>query len=284
MAKRHFYIIVTFLLFVLVGCESNSEKVERKIKGVHSEIKAIIESTDLSDYIEGDISFKQTEIITSEEKKVFMFNIIVPISPSYLDLDSSKRYELLGNTTQEIFDYQGDDNRLGMPKGMPLETTNEERIKHQSIILEIGNEEDTYTISLDNEEVRETRVDNEGVLNNVVFADVKDESYVIFKNGNVLNEGEYEVIGNYANRKKEVDQSTSSSNKLSNWNSLSETNKTHIVSSILSKLSGSGFEVNSDESYFVAALDAFYEGGHTNNTTIEEAIKLVGFSGGVISQ
>ncbi|WP_066060006.1 hypothetical protein [Robertmurraya korlensis] len=143
-----------------------------------------------------------------------MYNVLLPIKSSFLELDSSKQFALLRESTQEIFDFQGDDNRPQRPKGMAIIDEGGERIKFQSLILYFGdNKNNNYKISLDNEEVRTFRADNGGEINNIIFATISNKEYVILSSGRILHEGEYDKIDEWAFIKSDSNYKQNESNE-----------------------------------------------------------------------
>lgn len=206
--------IAMITLLLINGCKSHEESLNDGIQKKQSEINTIISESAINEYVEAEIDFEQYDTIINNDKTVFMYNIFLPIKSSYLELDSIKQYELLRDTTQEIFDFQGDDNRYGRPKGMEILDTNGERIKFQSLFLYFdGNKNNTLKISLDNEAVRTFRVDNNGEIENVIFANISKEEYVILGSGKILREGEFEKKGEWAFKKSDSNYELSESNE-----------------------------------------------------------------------
>lgn len=191
--------LLIFIPILLIGCKNNEKSLEEGIQENKNKVKSIISESAIFDYIEGDIKLEQFDTIVDDDKTVFMYNILLPINPSYLELDTSEQYALLREPTQELFDFQGGDNIYKTPKGMSILNADGERIKYQSLILYFDdNKQNTFKISLDNEELRTFSVDNEGVINNVIFATMPNDAYVIFNSGMILHESEYEKIGEWA--------------------------------------------------------------------------------------
>lgn len=297
---RPFYLVIFLLL--LTGCQSHEEKLESGINEIQENLQMIISESEISDFIEGDIKFDQYDTIISEDKTVFMYNIVIPVKLSYLKLEPSKQYRLLKEPTQQIFEYQGNDNGINQPKGMPIFETNDpydplvinydERIKHSSLILTFGNSNDTYTISL-NDEYEKILNSSSGELKNVIFGNISNEAYVILSNGELLHEGQYVEDGNYAFKETSSDESTQTTTEYeqnslapnNEWNRLSSSEKYDWVVSYLVILQRQGYTIHVNVDYFIEALDVYYDGSIPNDTmTIEEAIKTVGFGGGVISK
>ena len=195
-----FFLLVFLLL--LTGCEPDEEKIASGINEIQNEMKTIILESEIANYMDSEIQFDNYETLRdqgkSEDETVLMYNIILPMNPSFLELEASKQYQLLIEPTQKLFDYQGDDNRWGVSKGKAIGDYVKERIKHELLILTFGNDTDKYTISLNNEQVKYTRVDNNGELKNSIFANITNEKYVILFTGGLLPEGEYTVMNNYA--------------------------------------------------------------------------------------
>ncbi|MGE7121787.1 hypothetical protein ACQKIC_16345 [Peribacillus sp. NPDC046944] len=270
------------MLLVLSGCESDEEKIKTGVNKIQEKLNTIISESEISDFIEGDIKFERYDTIISEEKTVFMYNIVIPMKASYLQLKPSEQYRLLKEPTQKIYDYRGD-----APDGRQIlrdYEVNEERIKYESLVLTF-NKDDNYNISLNNEEVKAFNRDNNGDLSNVVYGTIGNENYVILNTGELLHEGEYRDIGNYALKDSTSDQSTQtpSRNTENGWNSLSLNQKSNRVSQHLLQLQNQGYTINVNEDYFIKSLDAYYEGGETDFTSIGEAIQMVGLAGGAIT-
>lgn len=288
MKRTLFLFIVIFILILLNGCKSTEELLEEGIEEKKSEVKSILSESTINEYVEGDFEFKQYDTITDDGKTVFVHDILIPIKSSYLDLDSSKQYTLLGDTAQAIFDFQGDDNRFGRPKGMAIVDADGERIKFQSLILYLSdNKENTFKISLDNEYVRTFRVDNGGKLDNIIFASISNEHYVIYSSGKILREGEYEKEGEWAFKKSDSnsgeDSADNTTTSNTTWRGLPQNEKYSQVSTYIQQIEKEGYTVLVSENYFIEALDAYYEGGNTYDTTIKEAILLTGLASGGIS-
>ncbi|MFJ7831808.1 hypothetical protein ACIQXU_16480 [Peribacillus sp. NPDC097284] len=275
------------MLLVLSGCESDEEKIKSGVNKIQEKLNTIISESEISDFIEGDIKFERYDTIISEEKTVFMYNIVIPMKASYLQLKPSEQYRLLKEPTQKIFDYQGDDY-YGGPIGNQIlmdYEANEERIKHESLILTF-NKDDNYNISLNNEEAKEYEIDNNGDLSNVIFGTIGNEKYVILSTGELLHEDEYRNSENYALKDSTSDQSTQTptQNTENGWGSLSLNQKSSMVSQHLLQLQNQGYTINVNEDYFIKSLDAYYEGNETDVTSIGEAIQMVGLAGGAITK
>ncbi|WP_077212453.1 hypothetical protein [Bacillus dakarensis] len=289
MKKYLLLFLVIFTSLALCGCKSNEELLKEGTEEKKSEITSIISESAINEYIEGDIQFDQYDTIIDDEKTVFMYNILLPIKLSYLELDSSKQYELLRESAQGIFDFQGNDNRINTPKGMAIIDEDGERIKFQSLILYFGsNKNNTYKISLDNEYERTFNVSTDGKIDNIIFATISNEDYVIFSGGNILREGEYEKQGEWAFKKSDSNSDGESTGNTTtsknNWESLTENEKYSMISTYIQQIENEGYTILVSEDYFVDALDAYYEGGYTNDTSIKEAILMVGLAGGGISR
>ncbi|RLL41098.1 hypothetical protein D8M04_17795 [Oceanobacillus piezotolerans] len=267
------------LFIILTGCTSEEEKKEadlqrslHAVQSKHKEIETIINQTELYNYIDGTIQFKDENYSGKINT-----DIDVPINDSYLALEHLEQYRLLEELAQEIFDFQGN--------GFYLGNIAISEIEYKTLTLTFGDDGDNYIISLENEAPVLT-TDNVDNLDNQIFGKIAGEEFVINKSGTVLKEGEYERIG-FAAYIKETDteeKKSSTDSVNSQWNSLSASEKYNIVSRELQTLMNQGYSVYTTKDYFVDALDAFYEGGQTDFTSIPEAIQMVGFSGGAISK
>jgi len=69
----------------------------------------------------------------------------------------------------------------------------------------------------------------------------------------------------------------SSSASKSGWNGKSYSEKESVVNTALMNLKNEGYSITVSESYFIEALDAFYEDNPNETTTVKEAIKMVCF-------
>jgi hypothetical protein len=67
------------------------------------------------------------------------------------------------------------------------------------------------------------------------------------------------------------------------WLSKSYSEKYSLVHSELNRLQNQGYSIAVDESYFIEALNAFYDGNPDEPTSINEAILLVGLAGNAIN-
>lgn len=283
-------LIITVIL-VLVGCKSYEVRLAEGIKEKENEIESIIFSSLINEYIESEteIEFEKYDVFTQEDTTTYLYNILIPINSEYLQLEPTNQYELLREVTKRIFYFQGDDNRSGALKGDSIIIGSLERIKFQSIILYFENKDDTYEISLDNEQEKATKVSSNFEINNFIFANIKNKLYVISNGGNILNYGEYIREGDWAYRKPDSSSvssttSTTSTTSITStyWSDMNGIEKKSKISNYLIQIKNEGYSIRVDEDYFRKALDEYFDGGYTNETSIKEAILMVGLAGGGI--
>ncbi|MEK5149027.1 hypothetical protein MKX53_18770 [Psychrobacillus sp. FSL K6-4615] len=199
-------ISILFLLgltsFLLIGCNNKEESLEDGIQNKQDEVKSLISEKGIFEYVQEGIEFEQFDSIKDEDETIFMYNILLPVNSSYLELNSSEQYSLLRDLTQEIFELQGGSYGESTPKGMAI---NGAKIKYQSLVLNFDdNKKNNYKISLNNEEVITFMSDNDGEISNVIFATISDEEYVILNSGMILREGEYVRQGQWVFTKSDT--------------------------------------------------------------------------------
>lgn len=285
--KKLLIISVSLMLTIVAGCggtktanltpEIQDQEMNRDtgISKIQDEIKGIISKSDLAGYVEGEIKF-----IPSQEDPnqvvVHEYNISIPTKRSYLEMKMLDQYLTLSKVNQDIFDYQErDDTGMYRKSGLALPNTDGERVMHESLVLTFGNEGDTYTIRLVDEIVERNHVDRTGEkLENDVYANISNKKYKLYKSGAISEE----------EPKSSAKPTSNTKPAATRWIDLSQSSKEYMVSSSIKKLKNAGYNFKVDESYFIIAIDAYFDGNESDTSTVDELVEMIGLAGGAIAK
>ncbi|WP_144474011.1 hypothetical protein [Bacillus tropicus] len=261
MRRLTYFILTIFSLCILTSCDVTEE--EKKEAAVSSEkqvqklIEPITSNENLKKYLTNVTYEKETDY--SDDINLY-YNISGTLNDSFEDLSIEEKYNFMASVTEIIRNVNKDNfGKLSCAKDFNCDlyyvkfTTSKQNYKmmyKNSIGLEADNGKQTIYIG----DYRE--YDSKGNLVN---------------NNNSL----------YESSASETNTSTSDGD---DWVKMDASQKSYIVSSVLTSLKSKGYTISEDTDWFVDALNAFYGEDVTNSTKVTEAITLAGFGGKVISK
>lgn len=68
------------------------------------------------------------------------------------------------------------------------------------------------------------------------------------------------------------------------WAKMTSTQKNYLINGVIQTMKEKGYKVDVDASWFIEGLNSFYGSSATDNTSVAEAVSLIGISGKVVHE
>ncbi|OXL97088.1 hypothetical protein [Bacillus sp. KbaB1] len=268
MRKWTYFFFVLIGLFVISGCSGvdENEKREKLKKTVMSLEKQLQKSIDALKSDENvvkylsDVQYEKTE--DSDDVNLY-YNIVGKLNDSFDSLSRKEQYDFFARITDIIRGMYKDNN------GKLSCDSNDYLCEIWSV--ELATSKEKYTM------LYKDKIDYK-----------LDKSEQTLRVGNSLEYGSngYPVPDEEDTTDSDIGNSTPSTNLSTadgdDWMQMSSSQKSEMVSTVLSNLKRKGYTISEGSTWFVDALDAFYGDKSTNSTKVTEAIVMAGVGGQVI--
>ncbi|PHA01086.1 hypothetical protein [Bacillus wiedmannii] len=262
MKKWTYLFLILMGLFILSGCGLNEDEKRKKLKETENALEkqlqksvdTLVADENLSNYL-ASVQYEKTE--DSDSVNLY-YNIVGNLNDTFDSLSRKEQYAFFEKINDMIKkNYKENYGNLNCDKD------------YHCIIWSIEFSTSTEKYSM-------------------LYEDTINEKKKILQVGDYSRYGSDGYLISDEKNITDTSNEESSSANLStangkDWVELDASQKSEIVTTVLSNLKGKGYTILEGTDWFVDALNAYYGDNATNSTEVTEAIVLAGFGGKVIS-